>query len=42
MDMAKKGKDASAIIEEMKASRMVYDVTASQYAKFHATACQTP
>ena len=33
VDMAKKGKDASAIIEEMKSARMVYDVTASQYAK---------
>ena len=33
VDMAKQGKDAPAIIGEIKQAHAVYDVTASQYAK---------
>jgi hypothetical protein len=33
VDMAKKGNDASAIIDNIKASQTTFDVTASQYAK---------
>lgn len=33
VDLAKKGKDAPSIIEEIKATHALYDVTASQYAK---------
>lgn len=31
--LAKEGKDAQAIIQEIQASRTMYDITASQYAK---------
>ncbi len=33
VDLAKQGKEAPAIIEEIKQTHAVYDVTASQYAK---------
>ncbi len=33
VDLAKQGKDAPGIIEEIKQTHAVYDVTASQYAK---------
>ena len=33
VDMAKQGKDAQAIIDEIKLTQAIYDVSASQYAK---------
>jgi hypothetical protein len=33
VDLAKSGKDAQTIIKEIKDTRAVYDITASQYAK---------